>query len=67
MPAGRGFTLQRVAWGKVGDLPVTGDWNGDKVTDIGVRNPSLATFYMRQPGATPGTYRSVARAFGTRR
>jgi hypothetical protein len=34
-------------WGLTGDLPVSGDWNGDGIRDVGVFRPSMARFYLR--------------------
>ena len=44
-------TKAKVVLGDVDDLPVTGDWNGDKVTDLGVFDPGTATFTLRTVGA----------------
>ena len=33
--------------GDANDLPVTGDWNGDKRTDVGVFDQATATFTLR--------------------
>jgi hypothetical protein len=54
-------TLASVLLGSGTDLPVTGDWDGDSVTDVGVWSPWTATFTLRVPpspraarrGATP--------------
>ncbi|MFC1416244.1 DNRLRE domain-containing protein [Streptacidiphilus cavernicola] len=35
-----------LAYGNVGDIPVTGDWNGDGVDTVGVYRPSTQTFYL---------------------
>jgi hypothetical protein len=37
-------------WGISTDLPVTGDWNGDGITDVGVYRQSDHTFYLRNGG-----------------
>ena len=67
MPSGKGFTLRRVTWGRAG-LPVTGDWNGDRITDLAVWKPSTATFHQRYPTAARGTtFRNKALAYGNRR
>jgi hypothetical protein len=29
------------------DLPVTGDWNGDGMTEVGVFRPSSHTFFLK--------------------
>jgi hypothetical protein len=31
----------------LGDRPVTGDWNKDKITDVGIYRPGTGTFYLR--------------------
>jgi hypothetical protein len=36
-------------FGVAGDIPITGDWNGDGVTDIGVFRPSTHQFLLRIP------------------
>ena len=33
-----------------GDLPVSGDWNNDGVTEIGVFRPSTQRFYLDKNG-----------------
>jgi len=33
-------------FGRPGDLPVTGDWNGDGITDIGVFRPSTGQWLL---------------------
>jgi hypothetical protein len=40
-----------VPFGTSGDLPVTGDWDGDGKTDVGTWTPSTSTFNQRMPGA----------------
>jgi hypothetical protein len=37
-------------FGITGDLPITGDWNNDGVTDIGVFRPSTHHFYLDYNG-----------------
>ena len=44
-------TKVKVTLGSADDWPVTGDWNGDRVTDIGVYDPGTATFTLRTVGA----------------
>ena len=39
--------LRTVALGSLGDRPVTGDWNGDRITDLGTWSPLTGTFTMR--------------------
>jgi hypothetical protein len=36
-------------FGVAGDIPITGDWNGDGETDIGVFRPSTHQFLLRIP------------------
>lgn len=37
-------------FGRPGDLPVCGDWNGDGTQTIGVYRPSTSTFYLTESG-----------------
>jgi hypothetical protein len=37
-------------FGLTGDIPITGDWNGDGRTDIGVFRPSTDTFHQDYSG-----------------
>src|SRR5262245_8451437 len=41
-----GSALAPVKFGGPGDLPITGDWDGDGRDTIGVYRPSNATFYL---------------------
>jgi PKD repeat protein len=41
------WTTTAINWGASTDLPVTGDWNGDGMTDIGVFRPSTHIFYLK--------------------
>ncbi len=43
-----------INWGISTDIPVTGDWNGDGITEVGVFRPSTHLFYLR-PGNYPTT------------
>jgi len=43
-----------INWGASTDLPVTGDWNGDGITEVGVFRPSTHMFYLR-PAEYPST------------
>jgi hypothetical protein len=56
LKTGPGWTQTSVAWdpGKGTDLqPITGDWNGDGKTDIGLRRVSTGMFYLKTgPGWT---------------
>ncbi len=42
-----------VAYGTAGDLPATGDWNGDGVDTVGVFKPTYGVFLLRDSN-TPG-------------
>lgn len=46
---------------------MTGDWDGDKITDVGIWRPSTATFHLRRPTATDGTFATGTKAYGNRR
>jgi hypothetical protein len=37
-------------FGITGDLPVSGDWNNDRITEIGVYRPSTQMFYLDYNG-----------------
>jgi len=39
-------TIQKIQFGENGDLPITGDWNGDGSTQIGVFRPSDLTWRL---------------------
>jgi hypothetical protein len=41
-----------INWGAAGDVPVTGDWNGDLQTEVGVFRPSNHLFYLRNGSLT---------------
>ncbi|MCE7936867.1 CHAP domain-containing protein [Candidatus Saccharibacteria bacterium CPR2] len=41
-----------LAYGNIGAVALTGDWNGDGIDTIGVYNPSLATFDLRNSNTT---------------
>ena len=43
-----------VPFGIPGDVPVTGDWDGNGITDLGVWNPATATFNKRGAVAPTG-------------
>jgi hypothetical protein len=56
-------TLSTVKLGTVGQLPVTGDWNGDGITDLGTYNPSTAVWSLRVQ-AKDGTVWTAAPTLG---
>jgi hypothetical protein len=37
-------------FGTTGDIPITGDWDGNGITEVGVFRPSTHTFYLRNAG-----------------
>jgi PKD repeat protein len=41
-----------VNWGTSTDLPVTGDWNGDSLTDVGIFRPANHLFYLKNGSTT---------------
>ena len=41
-----------VTWGRSTDRPVTGDWNGDGLSDVGVFRPSAGRFILKNGSAT---------------
>lgn len=47
----------------LGDLPLSGDWNGDGVDTTGVYRPSNQTFYLRNSNSTGGA--NYTFAFGS--
>ncbi len=53
-------------FGVPGDLPVTGDWDGNGKTDVGVWNPATATFSERRSASptAPQVRRVVSVVFG---
>jgi len=40
-------------WGAAGDVPVSGDDDGDRVGDYGVWRPSTATWYVKYSSGIP--------------
>ena len=42
----------KIYWGKSTDIPVTGDWNGDGLWDVGIFRPSTHTFYLKNGTTT---------------
>ena len=53
------WTTTAINWGTSTDLPVTGDWNGDGITDIGVYRPSAHTFYLKNGTAVSWTTTAI--------
>ena len=56
------MVLTPVMLGLTTDLPVTGDWNGDGVTDLGTWTPGTATYTLRvsPSGAASRRYTATA-------
>ena len=54
-----GTTTTSINWGTSTDLPVTGDWNDDGITDIGVYRPSVHTFYLKNGTALSWTTTAI--------
>ncbi|HKD76206.1 MAG TPA: hypothetical protein VKB76_11960, partial [Ktedonobacterales bacterium] len=52
-PAGATVLNNPLHFGTTGDLPITGDWNGDGQTGIGVFRPSNNFFYLKDDPITP--------------
>lgn len=50
------------AYGLPGDIPITGDWDGDGVDTIGVFRPSQARFFLKNSN-TPG-FADIAFSYG---
>lgn len=48
-----GYADITVPFGSTGNLPVTGDWNGDGVDTIGIYDTGLGSFFLRDSN-TPG-------------
>ena len=44
-------TETRVEFGEDDDMPVTGDWDGNGTTTVGVYRPSTLTFLLRNTNA----------------
>ena len=47
-----GSTPEVVGFGRGRDVPVTGDWDGDGTTDVGVRRPGARKFLLRNGDGT---------------
>ena len=45
-------TITPVYLGDIGELPVTGDWDGDGVTDLGVYDQATSVFTLRTVDAS---------------
>jgi hypothetical protein len=57
-----------VVFGGFSDLPVTGDWNGDGITDVGTWTPATAVYSLRTVTSTGRVTGTVTRfRFGRRR
>jgi hypothetical protein len=48
-------TTEEVRFGRSVDLPITGDWNGDGRTDLGVKYPGARKFRLRHSDGTVTT------------
>jgi hypothetical protein len=46
--AGTNCCFRTTKWGQAGDVPVSGDYDGDSETDIGIFRPSNGSFYIRR-------------------
>ena len=53
------WTTTATDWGISTDLPVTGDWNGDSITDVGVYRPSAHMFYLKNGTALSWTTTAI--------
>jgi hypothetical protein len=53
-----------VAFGLSTDLPVTGDWDGNGITDVGIWRPATATYELRVTPAAARTATVTAMKFG---
>jgi plastocyanin len=51
-------TTTAINWGISTDLPVTGDWNADGITDVGVFRPATHMFYLKN-GTTTWTTTAI--------
>ena len=45
-----GAAVQTFSWGNSGDVPLTGDWNGNGTTEVGLYRPSTEQFFYRDAG-----------------
>lgn len=61
------FGIKTVTFGATGDLPVSGDWNGDGIDTPGIFRSSTGQFILTDStGTTPSIVRGVTKAnFGT--
>jgi hypothetical protein len=51
------------SFGIAGDLPITGDWDGNGIDDVGIFRPSTGQFRLRVPGFL--TVTTIVLNFGT--
>jgi hypothetical protein len=59
--------VQTLVFGATGDRPVTGDWNGDHRTDLGVWDPETATFTLRTTATARSASVTTRIVYGQRR
>ena len=52
-------SYSRLTWGAAGQVPVSGDWNKDGRTDIGVYNQFTGRWTLRVPRGSSYATRSV--------
>jgi hypothetical protein len=45
-----GAVSHTFTWGNAGDVPLTGDWNGDGSTEVGLYRPGTHEFFYRSAG-----------------
>jgi len=54
---------RQYTFGVTGDTPITGDWNGDGTTEIGVYHPSTRVFFLDYNGNGAWNGASVDRQY----